>query len=236
MNREDYPMNFNGVVFDFNGTLLFDDAFHVEAWDKISMEVCGEHLTAEIMDTRYAGFPNKEILRRLSHDTLTEEQLLSLSLRKEELYREIVRNVPGGPKLVPGAEDLFDYLKANGIPCTIASASIIQNIEFFVDIFRLDRWFPMDHIIYDDGSYENKVMMFSDAIDRMHVKERVLIFEDSLSGITCAGKVGASVVAIRKETMVPYYPKFPHIIGIVPDLVGAEAFLKTEVDEAGSEQ
>ena len=146
-------MKFNGVVFDFNGTLLFDDAFHVEAWDKISMEVCGEHLTAEMMDTKYAGFPNKEILRRLSDDTLTEEQLLSLSLRKEELYREIVRNVPGGPKLVPGAEELFDFLKTNGIPCTIASASIIQNIEFFVDIFHLDRWFDMDHIIYDDGSY-----------------------------------------------------------------------------------
>lgn len=219
-------MKFNGVVFDFNGTLLFDDAFHVEAWDKISMEVCGEHLTAEMMDTKYAGFPNKEILRRLSDDTLTEEQLLSLSLRKEELYREIVRNVPGGPKLVPGAEELFDFLKTNGIPCTIASASIIQNIEFFVDIFHLDRWFDMDHIIYDDGSYENKIMMFRDAIDRMQVKENVLIFEDSLSGITCAAKVGASVVAIRKETMEPYYPKFPEIIGIVPDLLGAERFLK----------
>ena len=134
--------------------------------------------------------------------------------------------MPGGPKLVPGAEELFDFLKTNGIPCTIASASIIQNIEFFVDIFHLDRWFDMDHIIYDDGSYENKIMMFRDAIDRMHVKENILIFEDSLSGITCAAKVGASVVAIRKETMEPYYPKFPEIIGIVPDLLGAERFLK----------
>ena len=130
-------MHYNGVIFDFNGTLLFDDAYHVVAWDRIAMEVAGKHLTAEQMDTEYAGFPNIEILRRLSGGTLTPEQLEYYSLRKEELYRETVRNVPGGAKLVPGANELFDYLKEHEIPCAIATASIIQNIEFFVETFHL---------------------------------------------------------------------------------------------------
>ena len=34
-------MHYNGVIFDFNGTLLFDDAYHVVAWDRIAMEVAG---------------------------------------------------------------------------------------------------------------------------------------------------------------------------------------------------
>ena len=217
-------MHYNGVIFDFNGTLLFDDAYHVVAWDRIAMEVAGKHLTAEQMDTEYAGFPNIEILRRLSGGTLTPDQLEYYSLRKEELYRETVRNVPGGAKLVPGANELFDYLKENEIPCAIATASIIQNIEFFVETFHLDKWFDMDHIVYDNNTYKNKIMMFRDACDRIGTHENILIFEDSLSGITCASEIGASIVAIHKETMEPHYPKFPQIIDIVEDLRGADRY------------
>ena len=215
-------MHYNGVIFDFNGTLLFDDAYHVVAWDRIAMEVAGKHLTAEQMDTEY--FPNIEILRRLSGGTLTPDQLEYYSLRKEELYRETVRNVPGGAKLVPGANELFDYLKEHEIPCAIATASIIQNIEFFVETFHLDKWFDMDHIVYDNNTYKNKIMMFRDACDRIGTHENILIFEDSLSGITCAAEIGASIVAIHKETMEPHYPKFPQIIDIVEDLRGADRY------------
>ena len=217
-------MHYNGVIFDFNGTLLFDDAYHVVAWDRIAMEVAGKHLTAEQMDTEYAGFPNIEILRRLSGDTLTPDRLEYYSLRKEELYRETVRNVPGGAKLVPGANELFDYLKEHEIPCAIATASIIQNIEFFVETFHLDKWFDMYHIVYDNNTYKNKIMMFRDACDRIGTHENILIFEDSLSGITCAAEIGASIVAIHKETMEPHYPKFPQIIDIVEDLRGADRY------------
>jgi hypothetical protein len=73
----------------------------VEAWDKIAMEVCGEHLTAEIIDTKYAGFPNKEILRRLSDDTLTEEQLLSLSLRRRSSIGRSYAMCPEARNLFP---------------------------------------------------------------------------------------------------------------------------------------
>ena len=217
-------MHYNGVIFDFNGTLLFDDAYHVVAWDRIAMEVAGKHLTAEQMDTDYAVFPNIEILRRLSGGTLTPDRLEYYSLRKEELYRETVRNVPGGAKLVPGANELFDYLKEHEIPCAIATASIIQNIEFFVETFHLDNWFDMDHIVYDNNTYKNKIMMFRDACDRIGTHENILIFEDSLSGITCAAEIGASIVAIHKETMEPHYPKFPQIIDIVEDLRGADRY------------
>ena len=217
-------MHINGVIFDFNGTLLFDDAYHVVAWDRIAMEVCGQHLTAELMDTKYAGYPNIEILRRLSGGTLTDEQLEYYSLRKEELYRETVRNVPGGAKLVPGATEFFDYLKMRDIPCVIATASIIQNIKFFVEIFHLDKWFDMDHIVYDDNTYLNKEMMYREAIRRLGTGENVLIFEDSLSGITGAANVGASVVAIHKKTMEPHYGKFPQIIDVIEDFRGAERY------------
>ena len=38
-------MTYNGVIFDFNGTLFFDTKYHVLAWNEISMELCGRGVT-----------------------------------------------------------------------------------------------------------------------------------------------------------------------------------------------
>ena len=221
-------MRYNGVIFDFNGTLLFDDPYHDIAWGKVAREVCGQDVDGHELVSKYSGYPNIEILRDISGGTLTDEQLEYYSLRKEALYREIVRSVPGGASLAPGAVELFDYLKEHGIPCVIASASIIQNIEFFVETFHLDRWFDMDHIVYDDNSYKNKEMMFREALRRIGADEGILIFEDSPSGISGAANVGASVVAIRKESLESFYEKIPQIIDVVEDFRGAERYFEED--------
>jgi len=221
-------MRYNGVIFDFNGTLLFDDPYHDIAWGKVAREVCGQDVDGHELVSKYSGYPNIEILRDISGDTLTDEQLEYYSLRKEAFYREIVRSVPGGASLAPGAVELFDYLKEHGIPCVIASASIIQNIEFFVETFHLDRWFDMDHIVYDDNSYKNKEMMFREAMRRIGADEGILIFEDSPSGISGAANVGASVVAIRKESLESFYEKIPQIIDVVEDFRGAERYFEED--------
>jgi len=221
-------MRYNGVIFDFNGTLLFDDPYHDIAWGKVAREVCGQDVDGHELVSKYSGYPNIEILRDISGGTLTDEQLEYYSLRKEALYREIVRSVPGGASLAPGAVELFDYLKEHGIPCVIASASIIQNIEFFVETFHLDRWFDMDHIVYDDNSYKNKEMMFREALRRIGADEGILIFEDSPSGISGAANVGASVVAIRKESLESFYEKILQIIDVVEDFRGAERYFEED--------
>ena len=38
---------------------------------------------------------------------------------------------------------------------TICSASIKDNIDFFISSFHLDRWFDVDKIMYDDGIHLN---------------------------------------------------------------------------------
>ena len=71
-------------------------------------------------------------------------------------------------------------LKELGIPFTIASASIKENIDFFVESFNLDKWIDPEMIIYDDGSYSNKLIMFKDAAQKLkHNVKDILVFEDS---------------------------------------------------------
>ncbi len=51
-------MRYNGIIFDFNGTLFFDTDIHIQAWDTIAMKVIGKHMTKEILVQKYWGLAN----------------------------------------------------------------------------------------------------------------------------------------------------------------------------------
>lgn len=98
---------------------------------------------------------------------------------------------------VAGAHEIFDKLVEEKIPFTIASASIKPNIDFFVESFELAKWFNPDKIVYDDGSFENKVKMFLHAAEVIGVPlEECLIFEDSESGIRDAYEAGCRNIVV----------------------------------------
>lgn len=207
----------NGVIFDFNGTLFFDSDYHFEVFNILKQELTGESLTMKEMESTYAGKPNVEIFSLMSNGKLTREECEQYSKRKEAMYRQLVKDSEDA-HLCYGAEELFDLLKENNIPFTIASASIKENIDFFVETFHLDKWIDPKNIIYDDGSYKNKVAMFQDAMNVLNVKDHVLIFEDSLSGITCGNEVGAQLIVIDRDALRAHYKDFDCIVKAVKDL------------------
>ena len=111
----------------------------------------------------------------------------------------------------------FDYLKESNIPFTIASASIKPNIDFFVESFHLDKWIEPSRIVYDDGTYENKIAMFKKAAHNIGVKiQDCLIIEDSVSGITNAYKAGCqNIVVVDSANKKEEYEKLPGVIQVI---------------------
>lgn len=177
-----------GIIFDFNGTMVFDGHYHDEAWRAFSTKLRGIMINDQEIEEHVHGNVNEKIIAYLLPHISGEENK-RLSLKKEELYRELTAQ-DENYKLVDGLVDMLNQLKKDGIPCAIASASIKENIDYFVKTFQLDKWFDINHIIYDDGSYENKKQMFLDAAQAIGVPiDQCVICEDSLSGITCAKAV-----------------------------------------------
>lgn len=220
-----------GVIFDFNGTLFFDSEYHLKVFDQLSMKIAGRHLTMKEMEEKYAGKPNTEIFRIMSDGKLTREQCEAYSVLKEEMYRDLVRKTPGGPHLCNGAEELFDLLTDEKIPFTIASASIQENIDFFIETFHLDHWIEPEIIVYDDGSYQDKTAMFREAMKKIGVSDHVLVFEDSLSGIRCASAVHADLIVIDRDSLRPYYRQYPGILHTVRDMKEAIPYVKELIEE-----
>lgn len=207
----------HGVIFDFNGTLFFDSIYHLQVFNELHLQITGKPLTMQEMESTYAGKPNIEIFKMMSNNTYSNETCEQLSKQKEAMYRTLVKESKDA-KLCRGSETVFDLLKEKNIPFTIASASIKENIDFFIETFHLDKWINPSTIVYDDGTYVNKVKMFEKAKENLGIKDHVVICEDSLSGIQCADEVGASIIAIYRDTLKQYYKNYPSIIQTVQDL------------------
>ncbi|WP_290155517.1 HAD family phosphatase [uncultured Dubosiella sp.] len=186
-----------GVIFDFNGTLFLDNDKHIKAWNKISKELRGYGITEEELHTKMNGVNNKYILRYLNGGKEDDDLELAYSLRKEQYYREFCQADTDSFHLIAGAEALFDNLKKRGIPFTIASASIKENIDFFVESFHLDRWIDPNTIVFDNGDYKDKEAMFVQAAKNIHVPiEKVCVIEDSLAGVRTSVKAGVQDIRI----------------------------------------
>ena len=206
---------YKGVIFDFNGTLFFDNEKHVLAWNEISRILRKRDISEEELHTKFNGTPNEQNIRYMMEGTASEEQVEEYSQLKEALYRKYCAEDQETFHLVAGVYEYFQLLKDRGIPFTIASASIKPNIDFFRESFGLDEWMNPDNIVYDDGTYENKIAKFLYAAERIGISiEETLIIEDSFSGIRSAYAAGCrKIIAVCEKEKEAEYENLPGVIG-----------------------
>lgn len=207
------------VIFDFNGTLFLDNDKHVKAWGEIARELRGKPITEEELHAHCNGVPNHMIIRYLygKEDPQIEAKY---SKKKEEIYRKLCKEDVKNFHLIQGAERLFNELKENNIPFTIASASIKDNIDFFVESFHLDEWIDPNKICYDDGSYPNKTAMLKKACEILGTApEDTTIIEDSLSGINSANTAGIKDIRIiNSANEKEAYSKLDNVYEVVENM------------------
>lgn len=190
-----------GVLFDFNGTLFFDSPFHEEAWRQVYRELHGE--TAQVPGESFFRGPRNDTLIQAIAPSLTAAERDKYSAHKEAIYRKICQSHPEKLHLASGAEKLFAALKKKNIPFTLATASIIDNINFYFESFPLDKWINRALCVYDDGNYANKGEMHLEAARRIGLPLfECLVVEDSVKAIAYAkeNKAGKIIGIGEPET------------------------------------
>lgn len=206
-----------GLLFDFNGTMFFDSPKHKIAWDVFSEKYRGKPISDDEMDHMH-GQTNAQIIKVLMGE-MSDEESEKLSKDKEALYREICLQQPESFHLAPGLTEILDQLKMMQVPMTICTASIKENVDFFVSSFHLDKWFDVNNIIYDDGTHSNKISMFEDGAKRIGVPlSNCMIVEDSLSGIAFAHACHVEkIVAITTADKIEEYKNMPGVDEVIQD-------------------
>lgn len=212
-------MNYKGVIFDFNGTLFFDNDKHILAWSKISQDIRNCDISEDELYSHINGVVNAKVVEYMLNGCATKEQIEKYSALKEVYYRQFCKEDQKNFHLVDGVTSYFDQLKKQHIPFTIASASIWDNIDFFITSFHLNQWIDVKNIVYDDGHFENKVTMFQAAAKRIGVDIKdCLIFEDSQSGIKSAYEAGCrNIIVVNSANQKEVYQKMKGVIQVIDD-------------------
>ena len=190
-----------GCIFDFNGTLLFDTPAHADAWRAFLLEE-GVAVTDADIQKHIQGRPNPDILRHFLGE-LTDQEILICSKRKEEKYRAVCLQKNDWFRLVDGVPEMFDRLRAEGVPFTIATSSQWDNVSFYFEHLGLDRWFTPETLVFDDGKMRGKPApdIYLRAMALIGCRpDECAVFEDSLSGIQAGRSAGAGwIIAVDSD-------------------------------------
>jgi HAD superfamily hydrolase (TIGR01509 family) len=195
------PMG-HGVIFDFNGTMFFDEDKHVLSWREFALTRFNREIKDEEFPLHIHGFNNKEILEYLAEREFSQAEVEQLSTEKELIYQKMCEQDQPTLHLVNGLPELLDELVSKNIPIAIATASRKPNVDWYIKTFDLLRWFKKENIIYDDGTLTKgkpHPMIYQRALKQLEADpKKTVVFEDSKAGILSAYKAHvAQVVAIK---------------------------------------
>jgi HAD superfamily hydrolase (TIGR01509 family) len=182
-----------GAIFDWDGVILNSAVHHETSWERLAKEY-GKVLP-ENHFKRGFGMKNEVIIPELLGWTSVPTEVRILSLRKEALYREVVREM--GIEPLPGAREWLEALKESGIPCIIASSTHRENITTTLEVIGLGDFFVGAVTSEDVKRGKPDPEVFLTAAQRLEVEPRnAVVFEDALVGIAAARAADMRVVAV----------------------------------------
>mgnify|MGYP000846632144 CR=1 FL=1 len=83
-------MKIRNIIFDCNGTMIFDGKYHDIAWRTYVSKLAGRELTKEEFQHQILGHTNRDIFEwLLGKGALSEEKIMQLTEEKEVLYRNM---------------------------------------------------------------------------------------------------------------------------------------------------
>lgn len=192
------------VIFDFNGTMFLDSPLHERAWIEMAATIRQKPLGIEEFYANLQGRTNYQIIKYLLGREPNATELERITEEKELTYRTRCA-APGGLfDLAPGVEDFLNKLKTTNVPFTIATGSYRPNVEFYFSHLKLNKWFDIQKVVYDDGTYPGKPApdIFLKAAEVLGVKpQNCLVFEDSYAGIRSAVAAGIGRIVAVEPTL-----------------------------------
>lgn len=182
-------------IFDFNGTLFSDSALHERAWQEFIFELIGRKFSKEEFDQIH-GRTNHLNMEAILGEKLSNEKANQLSEKKEAIYRDLVLKEQQ-TQLIEGVTDYLDFLKNKQQLMNIATVSPKVNLDFYFELFQLDRWFDYHQVVYNDGTLKSKPapdFYVQAALNVGADPRQMVIFEDSPIGLQGAYNAQANKI------------------------------------------
>ncbi|MEM9444988.1 MAG: HAD-IA family hydrolase [Verrucomicrobiota bacterium] len=181
------------ALFDWDGVVIDSSRHHEESWERLADEEKRD-LPPDHFKKGF-GMKNEVIIPHMLKWTQDGDEVRRISLRKEELYREVV--LEWGIDPLPGVREWLEILRAEEILCVIGSSTHRLNIETALDKLGLRHFFH-ELVTAEDvsrGKPDPEVFLRA-AAKAAQPAERCVVFEDAHVGIDAAKAAKMKVVAV----------------------------------------
>jgi len=181
------------ALFDWDGVIIDSREHHKESWERLATER-GLSLPEDHFLKGF-GRKNEFIIPELLGWTRDPAQIHALSLRKEALYREVVRD--RGMAALPGVREWLETLQNAHVPCVIGSSTHRANIDLSLDLIGLRPFFHGIICAEDVSEGKPHPEVFLKAAEKAGRPPRhCVVFEDAHVGIAAARAAGMHVVGV----------------------------------------
>ncbi|BAJ64591.1 HAD family hydrolase [Anaerolinea thermophila] len=207
-------MNWKAFIFDMDGTLLDNMAFHIEIWREF-LHSLGVKLDEKEFLQRAVGRTNADILRDFVNPDLSDEEIRALGKQKEALYRSRFRPLM---REVPGLTRLLARAKQKGIRIALATSAGVENARFVLEGLDIESYF--DVLVTGDQVTQGKPHpeIFLKAAERLSIHpSEGLVFEDSPLGLEAAHRAGMASIALSTTYPPEHLMTLPGVLAVVPD-------------------
>ena len=182
-----------GAVFDWDGVIIDSSAHHAESWERLARE--REYTLVPGHFKKGFGRKNDFIIPNILGWTNEKALITELSLRKEALYRDIVREWGIAP--LAGVPEWLNHLKENGVPCVVGSSTDRANILTGLEVLGFTEYFVALVTSEDVSHGKPDPEVFLRAAEKIgRTPDRCVVFEDALVGIEAAHRGGMKAIAV----------------------------------------
>lgn len=183
-----------GLIFDLNGTMVDDMAYHLVAWEHLLNQDLGAGLDLETIRSHMYGKNQEVFVRLFGPGRFSEAEMEALSLEKERRYQQAY--LPH-LTLIPGLSEWLLQVRQRNIPLAIGSAAIPFNIDFVLDHLDLRSYFKAIVSADDVTLSKPDPQTFLLAAKRLDLPaDQCLVFEDAPKGVEAARRAGMQAVAL----------------------------------------
>jgi HAD superfamily hydrolase (TIGR01509 family) len=182
-----------GAIFDWDGVIIDSSRQHEESWERLAREEA--RILPEDHFKKGFGRKNEFIIPELLEWTRELPEIHRLSLRKEALYREVVKE--WGLEALPGVRTWLEALRDAGVPCAIGSSTHRENIDLSLSILGLEGFFSAIVTSEDVTKGKPDPQVFLTAAQRIgREPKHCVVFEDAFVGIEAAHAGGMKVIGV----------------------------------------
>jgi HAD superfamily hydrolase (TIGR01509 family) len=200
-----------GAIFDWDGVVIDSSRCHEESWERLAREerrgLPEGHFKAGF------GRKNEVIIPEILGWTRDAAEITRIGLRKEELYRDIVRE--RGVVALPGTREFLECLRDARVPCVVGSSTHRVNIELTLGQIGFAPFFK-DIVSAEDVTLgKPNPEVFLKAASRIaRAPANCVVFEDAFAGLEAARNGGMRCVGVATTNttaaLAPYADRVVH--------------------------